>query len=84
LAGGDGAPDLTETLQNLGINGAAVALLGFIVSRDLAASERDKQVVKSEEALGRLQVLVRPSDSRREAFHEGGGSGVPAGTCQSV
>lgn len=57
-AGGDGAPDLPETLKNLAINGAAVAGLGFIVQRDLASSQRDKKVVEREESLARL--LVRP------------------------
>ena len=30
-AGGEGAPDLQETLQNFGINSAALAVLGFFV-----------------------------------------------------
>lgn len=55
-AGGDEAPDLTETLKNLAINGAAVAALGWIVRRDLTTSDRDKKVVVREESLARLQV----------------------------
>mmetsp|Transcript_11959 Transcript_11959/g.35812 ORF Transcript_11959/g.35812 Transcript_11959/m.35812 type:complete len:375 (-) Transcript_11959:4171-5295(-) len=58
LQGGDGAPDLPETLKNLAINGAAVAGLGFIVQRDLASSQRDKKVVEREESLARLLVAV--------------------------
>lgn len=55
-AGGEGAPDLAETLKNLAINGAAVAVLGFIFSRDLTGSQKDRRVVEREEALARLQV----------------------------
>jgi len=47
---------VTETLKNLGINGAAVAAFGFIVRRDLAANERDKRIVQREESLARLQA----------------------------
>ena len=56
LAGGEGAPELTETLKNLGINGVAVAALGWLVRWDLAASDRDKVLVQREEGLARLQV----------------------------
>lgn len=55
-AGGEGAPDLQETVQNFGINSAALAVLGFFVYRDVAAARRDQAVVEREEALARLQV----------------------------
>lgn len=58
IQGGEGAPDTTETLKNLAINGAAVAVLGWIVRRDLTTSDRDKRVVLREESLARLQVAV--------------------------
>lgn len=54
--GGEGAPDLQETLQNFGINAAALAVLGFFVSRDVASQRRDQAVIEREEALARLQV----------------------------
>jgi hypothetical protein len=56
MPGGEGAPDLQETLQNFGINAAALAVLGFFVSRDVAAQRRDQAVIEREEALARLQV----------------------------
>lgn len=58
LQGGDGAPDLAETLKNFGINTAAVAVLGFLFLRDLKAAASDKRTVEAEEALGRLQVAL--------------------------
>lgn len=62
-AGGDDAPELTETLTNLAINGAAVAVLGWVVRRDLTTSDRDKKVVVREESLARLQVSSCPLPS---------------------
>jgi tetratricopeptide (TPR) repeat protein len=58
LQGGDGAPDLTETTTNFGINAAAVGLFGFLIYRDLAAQRRDEQVVEREEALGTLELSL--------------------------
>ncbi|KAI7840112.1 hypothetical protein COHA_006153 [Chlorella ohadii] len=61
LAGGcsgEGAPDLQETLQNFGINSAALAVLGFFVYRDVAAQRRDQAVIEREESLGRLLVSL--------------------------
>lgn len=55
-AGGEGAPDLQETVQNFGINSAALGVLGFFVYRDVSAARRDQAVVEREEALARLQV----------------------------
>ena len=50
--------DTAQPLQNLAINGAAVAVFGFLLRRDLQASERDKAIVRREESLGRLQVRL--------------------------
>ena len=59
-----GGEDLAQPLQNLAINGAAVAVLGFLLRRDLRASERDKVTVRREEALARLQArLLLPTVS---------------------
>ncbi len=55
-AGGEGAPDLPETLQNAAINAAAVALLGTLVANDLRSKAKDVQVTTREETLGMLQV----------------------------
>ena len=62
-AGGD---DLAQPLQNLAINGAAVAVFGFVLRRDLQASERDKQIVRREEALARLQACSMPPAGPRD------------------
>ncbi len=56
FTGGDGAPDLTESLRNLAINGAAVGILGYIFQRDLKRQQSDKKVIEREEALACLQV----------------------------
>ena len=58
LPGGEGAPDLGDSLQNFGINLAALLGLGYLVSRDLAAERKDQEVILREEALGELEVLV--------------------------
>lgn len=58
LKGGEGAPDLTDTLKNLTINGAAVGVLGFIFQRDLKGQKSDKRIIEREEALARLQVKL--------------------------
>ena len=55
-----GGEDLAQPLQNLAVNGAAVAVLGFLLRRDLRASERDKVTVRREEALARLQARTAP------------------------
>ena len=54
--GGEGAPDLTETLKNLAINAAAVAGLSFLLARDLQGSSKDRLAIQREESLSRLQV----------------------------
>eukprot|EP00879_Flechtneria_rotunda_P008535 GHRR01008942.1.p1 GENE.GHRR01008942.1~~GHRR01008942.1.p1 ORF type:complete len:328 (+),score=78.40 GHRR01008942.1:90-1073(+) len=58
--GGEGAPDLTETLTNLGINSTALAVLGFLVLRDLQARDKEMRVTRREEELGRLQIQLGP------------------------
>jgi hypothetical protein len=60
-AGGDGAPDLTETLQNFVINSAAFALLSFLFVRDIQSQDRDQRTIQREEMLGRLQVTWLPT-----------------------
>ena len=54
--GGEGAPDLTETLKNLVINAGAVAALSFLLARDLQSGGRDKRNIERAESLSRLQV----------------------------
>lgn len=56
LQGGEGAPDLPETLQNLAINVAAVALLGAVVVNDVRSKQKDVQITTREETLGMLQL----------------------------
>jgi hypothetical protein len=66
-AGGEGAPDLTETLKNFTINAAALALLSWLFVRDFQGSEKDKRIVDREEALGRL-LVHRPCFTRPPVF----------------
>ncbi|KAJ9527361.1 hypothetical protein QJQ45_025630 [Haematococcus lacustris] len=54
--GGPDAPDLTETLQNFGINSVAVAILGFLVYRDVQSKQKADHITDREETLGRLQL----------------------------
>lgn len=56
FTGGPGAPDLTESLTNLGVNLGALAVLVFLLSRDLKDRDKAAQVTEREEALGRLLV----------------------------
>lgn len=56
--GGEGAPDLTESLLNFTINAAALAAFSWLFSRDYQAAEKDKRMVDREEALGRLLVRM--------------------------
>ncbi|CAG9463674.1 unnamed protein product [Pedinophyceae sp. YPF-701] len=56
VQGGEGAPDLAETLGNAGVNAGVLGVLLFFVRRDLQARERDKKKIQREEDLGRLQV----------------------------
>ncbi len=55
-AGGEGAPALQATLQNVAINGFGIAATSFLLNRDLQGRERDRVVVAREELLARLQA----------------------------
>lgn len=76
--GAEGAPDLTESLKNLAINGAAVAALGWLVRRDLSSSDRDKRLVLREESLARLQVLRAPPPPSPPPVHSRLGRSCPS------
>lgn len=56
IKGGEGAPDLTESLQNFGINSAVLAVLGAVLYRDAQSKQKSLQVTDREELLSRLQV----------------------------
>ena len=56
VRGGEGAPDLRETLQNFAINVTAVATLTFLFVRDLKASRAKEAEVKVLEDLGKLPL----------------------------
>eukprot|EP00775_Hariotina_reticulata_P014332 gene14332-58_t len=60
IRGGEGAPDLTESLTNLGVNVAAVAVLSFLVGRDLQAGQKAQKVTSREEELSRLLIQLGP------------------------
>lgn len=55
-AGGPDAPDLNESLTNLGINVTAVAVLSWLVYRDVSSKQAELRITTREEGLGRLQV----------------------------
>ena len=69
LVGGEGAPDLTESLLNLSINSAALAGFSFLLFRDLQGAEKDRKVVDREELLGRLLVSLTPIPSFTSTGH---------------
>eukprot|EP00199_Chlamydomonas_sp_CCMP681_P000535 CAMPEP_0119113798 /NCGR_PEP_ID=MMETSP1180-20130426/45215_1 /TAXON_ID=3052 ORGANISM="Chlamydomonas cf sp, Strain CCMP681" /NCGR_SAMPLE_ID=MMETSP1180 /ASSEMBLY_ACC=CAM_ASM_000741 /LENGTH=471 /DNA_ID=CAMNT_0007102049 /DNA_START=9 /DNA_END=1424 /DNA_ORIENTATION=- len=56
IKGGEGAPDLQESVQNFAINSTAVVLLGWLVDRDLQSKQKVVRVTEREEVLGRLQI----------------------------
>jgi hypothetical protein len=58
-AGGEGAPELQESVQNFGINVSALAVLSYFLYRDIQKREVDLKSSRREEALGRLQVRGR-------------------------
>lgn len=58
LQGGENAPDVTDSAQNFGINAAALALLGYLLYRDITSQRRDQQIVEREEDLAALQVIM--------------------------
>ena len=68
LGGGEGAPDLQETIINLSINGAAITIFGFLFSRDLQQKDKDAAVVAREEALALLQARVSRVDGNIVAY----------------
>ena len=59
LQGGEGAPDLNDSLRNLAINSAAVAAFSFLFARDFKGSARDRAAAEAEESLSRLELLLR-------------------------
>ncbi|KAK9809675.1 hypothetical protein WJX73_003309 [Symbiochloris irregularis] len=56
LKGGEGAPDVTDTLKNLAINGVAVVVLSLLLARDLQSTNKENRVSQREESLSRLQI----------------------------
>ena len=59
LQGGEGAPDLNDSLRNLAINSAAVAAFSFLFARDFKGSARDRAAAEAEESLSRLELSLR-------------------------
>ena len=55
-AGAANAPPLEGSLENLAIDGAALALFGFLYAREEDARERQMARIGREERLGRLRV----------------------------
>jgi len=56
VQGGEGAPDMTETLQNFGINAAVAAVLAAILWRDNQEKQKSARITDREELLSRLQI----------------------------
>lgn len=54
--GGEGAPELTESLINFGVNAGVLTLAGVLLYRDNKAKEKSVEVTDREELLSRLQV----------------------------
>jgi hypothetical protein len=65
VPGGEGAPDLTESLLNFAINSAVLGVLGVLLYRDAQAKQRALQVSDREELLSRLQVRCVMGDVKR-------------------
>lgn len=59
LRGGEGAPDLNDSLRNLAINAAAVAAFSFLFARDFKGSARDRAAAEAEESLSKLELSLR-------------------------
>lgn len=76
-AGGEGAPELQESVQNFGINVGALAVLSYFLYRDVKTREVDLKSSRREEALGRLQVREQ-GGCRRMWVGVGVGSGAAA------
>jgi len=58
LQGGEGAPPLTESLTNLGVNAGALVVLLFLLLRDLKEKEKATKITAREESLGRLLIKL--------------------------
>ncbi|GLC51467.1 hypothetical protein PLESTB_000505700 [Pleodorina starrii] len=56
IAGGPDAPDLTESLTNLGVNTVAVAVLSYLLYRDVSQKQEAVRITTREEVMGRLQI----------------------------
>ncbi|KAK3275850.1 hypothetical protein CYMTET_16042 [Cymbomonas tetramitiformis] len=56
LQGGEGAPRLSETAKNLGINLGGLLVLGTLVYRDLKQRDKEEDTMRRFEELGKLQV----------------------------
>lgn len=62
MQGGEGAPDMQETVTNLGINTAGLILFAFLLRGELQGRDQIIKKVEREEELGRLSVLLGDSD----------------------
>jgi len=58
LQGGEDAPDVQETVTNLGINIVGLIAFGLLLKSELAAREQIIKKVEREEELGRLSVTL--------------------------
>ncbi|EFJ44781.1 acetylglucosaminyltransferase [Volvox carteri f. nagariensis] len=56
LQGGPEAPDLNESLTNLGVNSVAVAVLSYLLYRDVSQKQEAVRITTREELMGRLQI----------------------------
>lgn len=66
LPGGEGAPDLTESVTNFFVNSIVLAIISVILKRDLDAKQKALKVTDREELLSRLQVRCAGHDSRQQ------------------
>ena len=62
VQGGEGAPDLTETVTNLGINTVGLLAFSVLLRGELQGREKIIQKVEREEELGRLGVTLGDGD----------------------
>lgn len=58
LKGGEGAPDLNESLTNFGVNLTAVTIFALLVRNDLKNKTVAEEKLTREEALGNLEVTI--------------------------
>ena len=61
LQGGEDAPDMQETVTNLGINVVGLVVFGLLLKNELALRKQVIQKVEREEELGRLGVTLGDS-----------------------